>query len=234
LTAEDKHKRVIRERRKRERDQRIQSILGAAKKVFFSKGYVKATMDEIALEAEISKPTIYQYFKTKDDLFFSLMLPVIEDIGEQLEKVEKKLANGEYGSGGLVIQDLFNGFRHSYDMAPVTFRIVQLFQQTGLVGELDEETGSLLNEKGARNFRLARRVMEAAVKQGLIKDINIHEFVDVIWGLFVGIVQLEDIKSQHKQDNKYLKPTLNMAERIIIDAMSTEQRVEGGSNGGGT
>ena len=66
---------------------RVQSILDAAKKVFFSRGYLKATMDEIALEAEISKPTIYQYFRTKDDLYFSLMLPVVEDIGIQMEKL---------------------------------------------------------------------------------------------------------------------------------------------------
>jgi len=68
----DVRKKIIQERREREKNQRIQSIIESAKKLFFSKGYLKTTMDEIALGAEISKPTIYQYFKTKDDLFFSL------------------------------------------------------------------------------------------------------------------------------------------------------------------
>jgi hypothetical protein len=158
------------------------------------------------------------------------MVPVIEDIGDQLEKVEKKLSRRKYDSGQQVIEELFDGFRHSYDMEPDTFRIVQLFQQTGHVRELDEETGALLNEKGARNFRVARSVMEAAVKQNLIKDINIFEFVDVIWGLFVGIVQLEDIKSQQKPDNKFLKPTLKMAERLIIDAISMKRVSRSQSN----
>ena len=86
----EKHKIAIRKRKLREKNWRIQSILEAAKKIFFAKGYAKATMDEIAFEAEISKPTIYQYFKSKDDLFFSLMLPVIDEIGKQLKKVSKK------------------------------------------------------------------------------------------------------------------------------------------------
>ena len=96
LSIDDRRKRVIQERREREKARRIESILEAARKVLFSKGYVKATMDEIALEAEISKPTIYQYFKSKDDLFFSLMLPVVEDIGTELEKIENKLARNGY------------------------------------------------------------------------------------------------------------------------------------------
>ena len=55
-------------------------------------------MDEIALQSEISKPTICQYFKTKDNLYFSLMLPVVEDIGQQLGTIEKKLAKQKYAS----------------------------------------------------------------------------------------------------------------------------------------
>ena len=32
-------------------------------------------MDDVALEVRVSKPTIYQYFKSKDDLFFALLAP---------------------------------------------------------------------------------------------------------------------------------------------------------------
>ena len=73
---------------------KIERILKSGQKVFFAKSYAKATMDEIAAMAEISKPTLYQYFKTKDDLYFSLMLPVIDDISHNLERVEKKTLAG--------------------------------------------------------------------------------------------------------------------------------------------
>ena len=224
MYAGSNHKRIIQERKKREKGLRIESILEAAKKVFFSRGYLKATMDEIALEAEISKPTIYQYFRTKDDLYFSLMLPVVEDIGIQMEKVEKKLVDGKYGSGAHLIKDFIGASYHSYKTAPDVFRIVQLFQQTGLVWELNEKTRSALNERGGYNFQVGRRIMETAIKQGLIKKVRIYELVDVIWGLFVGIVQLEDIKSRGKQANKHLKSTLKLAETMIVDAITIGER----------
>ena len=93
-----KHQQVIRERKSREKDQRIQSILEAAKKVFFSKGYLKTTMDEIAFEAQISKPTIYQYFNAKEELYSSLMLPFLEEFGAQMERIEKKIVNKKHHS----------------------------------------------------------------------------------------------------------------------------------------
>lgn len=219
----EEHKNAIRKRKLREKNLRTESILEAAKKVFFSKGYAKATMDEIALEAEISKPTIYQYFKSKDDLFFSLMLPVIEEIGNQLRKIVKRLDGGVYKSGAILIEDMFEGLWNSYAIAPDVFRIIQLFQQTGLVQELNPEIRKSLNEKGAYNFKLARQIIQTGIEQNLIKKTNPFKYVDVFWGLFVGIVQLEDIKSQGKQDNTYLNPTLKLAEKILIDSMAMEK-----------
>ncbi len=49
-------------------------ILDAALKVFAQSGYSSASMDEIALEAEVSKPTLYMYFGSKEALFESMML----------------------------------------------------------------------------------------------------------------------------------------------------------------
>ena len=216
----EKHKIAIRKRKLREKNWRIESILEAAKKIFFAKGYAKATMDEIALEAEISKPTIYQYFKSKDDLFFSLMLPVVDEIGKQFEDILKRLEGGLYKSGAVLIGDMFEGLWNSYAMAPDVFRIVQLFQQTGLVQELNPDIRKSLNDKGGHNFILVRRIVETGMKQNLIKETNPFEFVDVLWGQFVGIVQLEDIKSQKKEDNIYLQPTLKLAEKILIDSMA--------------
>ncbi len=219
----EEQKTAIRKRKLREKKGRIESILEAAKKIFFAKGYAKATMDEIALEAEISKPTIYQYFKSKDDLFFSLMLPVVDEIGKQFMEIMKRLDEDRYKSGAVLIEDMFEGLWNSYAKAPDVFRIVQLFQQTGLVRELNPEIRKSLNDKGGRNFTLVRRIVEMGMEQNLIKETNPYEFVDVLWGQFVGIVQLEDIKSQTMKDNIYLKPTLKLAEKILIDSMAIKK-----------
>ncbi len=216
----EEHKNAIRKRKLREKQLRTQSILEAAKKICYAKGNAKATMDEIALQAEISKPTIYQYFKSKDDLFFSLMLPVVDEIGNQFGTIVKRLEEGRYKSGAVLIEEMFEGLWNSYAMAPDVFRIIQLFQQTGLVQELNPGIRNSLNEKGAHNFKLARRIINMGMKQNLIKETNPFEYVDVFWGQFVGIVQLEDIKSQERKDNVYLRPTLKLAEKILIDSMA--------------
>ena len=143
---------VTKARREREKQQRIKSIIEAAKRIFFSKGYLKATMSEIALQAEISKPTVYLYFKTKDDLYFSLMHPVVVDIGFQIQLVETSLMAGEYLMGSDLIKDLFKAIYHSYEFDRDAFRIVQIFQQTGLISEMDAETQNNLNKKGRSNY----------------------------------------------------------------------------------
>jgi AcrR family transcriptional regulator len=62
----------IAERKEREKEQRRNLILDAAEKVFFSKGIDSSTMDEVAEEAELSKGTLYLYFKSKEDIRFAI------------------------------------------------------------------------------------------------------------------------------------------------------------------
>ena len=58
----------IQERKEREKERRRQQIMVAAKRVFSEKGFNKATMEDIAQEAELSPGTLYLYFKNKDAL----------------------------------------------------------------------------------------------------------------------------------------------------------------------
>lgn len=51
-------------------DKRAQ-ILKASAKIFLQKGYEATTMQDIATEANISVSMIYQFYKSKEDLFFS-------------------------------------------------------------------------------------------------------------------------------------------------------------------
>jgi AcrR family transcriptional regulator len=63
----------IAERRAREREQRRESIVLAAEKLFFSQGYDRTTMDAIAEVAELNKATLYLYFTNKHDLYHAIV-----------------------------------------------------------------------------------------------------------------------------------------------------------------
>lgn len=62
------------ERRARERDAKRRSILRAAIRCFAKKGYDDASLDDVARLAEVAKGTVYLYFKSKADLFASIVL----------------------------------------------------------------------------------------------------------------------------------------------------------------
>ena len=64
---------TIADRRERDRQLRRDAIVDAAEKLFFAKGFAAATMDEIAESAELSKGTIYLYFKTKEEVFVAIV-----------------------------------------------------------------------------------------------------------------------------------------------------------------
>ena len=216
-----KHREVIQERKKREKDRRIQSILFAAKKVFFSKGYQRSTMDEIAFEAEISKPTIYLYFRTKDELYSALMLPFLEEFGSHFEKIGKKLDTGRYTTGKSIVKDFFKAFLKSYEAAPDSLRVANtFFQHAELINELNQDTRLAISNKGRYDFELARGILDKAITQGLIKKINPYALSDIIWGLLLGITQVMDMKAtKHTDSDKYLKSTLAEAEKLLVCAI---------------
>jgi len=52
---------------------RQSEIITAARKVFAEKGYVTATVDEIAAAAALAKGTIYVYFESKEQIYNAVM-----------------------------------------------------------------------------------------------------------------------------------------------------------------
>jgi len=59
-------------RKQRETNVRKQNIIEAAEKLFLANGYEDTTMSQIGNESEFSKGTLYNYFKSKDDLYLAI------------------------------------------------------------------------------------------------------------------------------------------------------------------
>lgn len=73
-------------KRRRRKADRPGEIITSALLAFAEKGYAVTTMEEVAARAGISKPTIYLYFKTKEDLFEAAILDRIIRIMDQVAK----------------------------------------------------------------------------------------------------------------------------------------------------
>ena len=84
-------------RRKREKEQRVETILRAAETLFVQKGYHKTAINEIADLAEVSVGTVYFYFNGKEELIERL----IEEIGLEIRRlVGKRFETAPSGLAG--------------------------------------------------------------------------------------------------------------------------------------
>jgi AcrR family transcriptional regulator len=67
----------LRERKKQQTRDRIRSV---ARELFIERGFERVTVSEVALAADVSEATAFNYFPTKEDLFFG----GLEEFEEQL------------------------------------------------------------------------------------------------------------------------------------------------------
>jgi AcrR family transcriptional regulator len=66
---------------------RRQEMLDAARSVFADRGYQRASMDEIARSAGITKPMLYVHFDSKEGLFAAVAEAAGNELRERLEAV---------------------------------------------------------------------------------------------------------------------------------------------------
>ena len=60
------------------------AILTSAARLFAERGFHETTIDDIASELQVTKPTIYYYVRSKDDILFQIAHVEIEEINSAL------------------------------------------------------------------------------------------------------------------------------------------------------
>ena len=86
-------------RNRMSKEDRRNQIMESAKKVFIDKGFTSTTTANIAKEADISEVTLFRYFSSKQELFESIIQPLLnasindESPSDKFETVEQKIYN---------------------------------------------------------------------------------------------------------------------------------------------
>jgi AcrR family transcriptional regulator len=201
----------IEERKEREKKMRRQQIMDAAKKVFASKGFGGATVENITDEAELSPATLYLYFKNKDELFASLNLRMLEALIAKVENVrdQKKLSPEEK------IDALEKALYEVYLTDPLNVVNVLRFQSKERLRNLSPELASQIRDYTQKYMKAIAEIFENGVREGIFLDRHPAAFADIVWGLFAGLVLLEDTKKGLNPTKDLLRPTLELALEII-------------------
>ncbi|MBK9037144.1 MAG: TetR/AcrR family transcriptional regulator [Myxococcales bacterium] len=76
------------DRKRQEREARRHRIQDAARPVFFERGFARASIEDIAKQAQLSVGAIYLYFKSKEDLYLSILERSLRAVGDSLASAD--------------------------------------------------------------------------------------------------------------------------------------------------
>jgi AcrR family transcriptional regulator len=79
-------------RRRMRAPERRAQLLGVARRVFGTSGFHSASMDEVAEQAGVTKPILYDHFPSKRDLYLALL---DEDLSRLHDMIQRALASPE-------------------------------------------------------------------------------------------------------------------------------------------
>lgn len=204
-------------RRNLAKDERERAFKEAALKVFSAKGYHRATMSEIALEAGFGKGTLYWYWKSKEDLYFSL----IEDMHREFLRLVEEAAAGDEPALeklkklGLQVVDLYYRVR---DYCKLSWKMRAEELET-----FSPQYVERLQEYVEKTKRALTSIMEQGIREGVFPPHDPYYLACILMGL------VEGLEIQWLEDSRAFD--LRKGMQIVLDffqrAFSPSRPVEG-------
>lgn len=183
------------------------NILSAAKKLFKQNGIDKTTMDDMALEAGISKSTIYVYFKSKDEIYNEIVYEYFLILRDSFEKISKKNMTFEEMCYAICFELV--GFREKY---PIYFEVLL---STISIKEKDFKKYPILKkiyDTGENINLIISTILEKGKKENVIReDINIIETTLILYSAICGFI----VTTFNKKE--YFEKVLNIDIHTFLD-----------------
>lgn len=155
-----------------------EDVISAARSLFKTYGYKKVSMDEIADKSNVTKKTIYTYFKDKNELvkFF---------LYEELEKM-KKIVNK------ISQEDISFDFKiHKIIFELLEYRKKDKMLQNFAL-EADKTSGTLANECleiiNKTIIEEVKMLLEKAIEEGYIKNCDTDLTAFIIYKIYVALI----------------------------------------------
>ena len=208
----------IQERKQREKKLRRGQIMDAAKKVFSAKGFNRATMEEIASEAELSPGTLYLYFKNKEELHTSLSINILQFLTREL----KSFVDRDDMGAEEKLHALKDAFIMVYEHDPLV--LINLFHlQSGeTLKNLSGDALESIKKTSAEALSTITSIVKEGIEQGVFVERHPVALADILWATYSGVVLWVDSKRLLNNDKDFVKQTLEMAFEIIVQGLKVK------------
>jgi AcrR family transcriptional regulator len=196
------------ERRQREAAQRRKSILDAARKVFWKRGYVGTTMPQIAEVAELAPGTLYLYFPGKDALYVELLREGYDLFLGRLSAQAGKCPDPFDQAAALI--DAFFDFAKQY---PEYFDIMFFVLQRESAGTWEGNfPAGQVEQLRAQEDKCKQVAADALQHVQFDAGPQRASLINAIWGMLAGVVF-------HFRTDKDFDIVANHAKRLILSAV---------------
>jgi len=204
------------ERREKERENRRSAILKAARKLFFDRGFKSVTVDNIAAKAEVSKGSVYLYFKSKEEIYTQIL---INDNIAAFEDLKNKFSAKEAPAAELLLEyadNYINYFLNDNEL----FRILMTFMLHADDMILTDEQNSQLFQTTNDNIHFVSEILQKGVDSGEFSPtINIRQAQNAIWGLLNGVISLYLFVGNPAKRAETIHSTVKNSLNIIIKGL---------------
>jgi TetR/AcrR family transcriptional regulator len=178
---------TTRARRKREKEERRQSILQAAREVFFENGFHRATVDDVAERAEVSKGTVYLYFESKETILAFLLL---EGLDELVEKLEQAYAASEPLAADERLRRLSIAYLRFFREDPEYFRLLMAMDRGRFQDSVTPEIYQQVLSASLDGLDWVAKAIRQGVDEGIFRCCDAQQAASILWATMNGVLEL--------------------------------------------
>jgi AcrR family transcriptional regulator len=175
------------DRRAREKAQRRQEILAAARQEFFERGFHNPTVDDVAARAEVSKGTIYLYFESKEAILAHLLL---EGLDLLLEEMEATCEPQSSPSPEAALHALSRAYLSFCQCNPQYFRLIMAFDRGRFEESISRNLHKQVLDQSLRGLDLLAQTIQRGQAEGVFHVDDPWQAAGSAWAALNGVLVL--------------------------------------------
>lgn len=187
----------IKERRIREKEQRRDDILSAARSLLVEKGYYNISMRQIANLSELGVGTIYSYFSSKEEIYAYLSEEVFEIIFQLLLSAEEST-----DSPVEKIKNIGRAINEFSEKNKMHFDFIDYFISSPQV-IFPDDIKSRVDSYGNRVLMPVINAIESGIETGIFRKVDSRIFALIFLGNLQGIIHFKKVKDTLMKNYKF-------------------------------